>query len=358
MNQQKTEPKVTLVVVPRERFSFTIPSLENIYEMTDTPFELVYVDGGSPAPIRDYLKNQAQTKGFELIRTEHYLVPNVARNMGLKRVKTPYVVFVDNDIIISPEWLEKLLNCAETTDATIVGPLMCQYEPVHEEVHFAGGEAHTFTDIKGRKRLREKMYKQGQKVGRALPKLTQIETELCEFHCMLVRTEVFQKVGYLDEKMLNTKEHLDFCMTVRKQGGTVYFEPASIVTYVPGITPNWSDLQFYMLRWSDAWELGSLSHLRQKWQVAEDMYFRQKYKGLGWRRRKTLLQPIVNRLTFGIKNRLLHKLLMYGLFAPIEKVINNYLTSRYARQWLNPSSSLPDNPPPQSSVTIINQNLR
>ncbi|MFN9673614.1 MAG: glycosyltransferase family 2 protein, partial [Microcystis sp.] len=98
MNQDKTAPKVTLVVVPRERFSFTMTSLENIYEMTDIPFKLVYVDGGSPAPIRDYLKKQSQEKGFELIRTEHYLIPNVARNMGLQWVTTPYVVFVDNDV--------------------------------------------------------------------------------------------------------------------------------------------------------------------------------------------------------------------------------------------------------------------
>jgi glycosyltransferase involved in cell wall biosynthesis len=208
MNQDKTAPKVTLVVGPRERFSFTMTSLENIYEMTDIPFKLVYVDGGSPAPIRDYLKKQSQEKGFELIRTEHYLIPNVARNMGLQWVTTPYVVFVDNDVIVSPRWLTQLLDCAESTGATIVGPLTCQHEPVHEEVHFAGGEAHLFTDIKGRVRLREKMYKQGHKVEKLLPTLTRTETELCEFHCMLVRREIFEKLGYLDEKMLNTKEHL------------------------------------------------------------------------------------------------------------------------------------------------------
>ncbi len=346
------EPKVTLVVVPRERFSFTISSLENIYQNTDIPFKLVYVDGGSPTSIKDYLKSQAQEKGFDLIRTEHYLVPNVARNMGLKRVTTPYVVFVDNDVIVSQGWLTKLLDCAEATEATIVGPLMCQHEPVHEQIHFAGGEAHIFTDIKGRKRLREKMYKQGHKVEKMLPTLTRKETELCEFHCMLAKTEIFENVGYLDEKMLNTKEHVDFCMTVRKHGGTVYFEPESIVTYVTGITPNLSDLKFYMLRWSDAWELASLNRLRQKWNIAEDMYFLQKYKGLGWRRRKTLLQPIINSLTLGIKHRLLHKLLMYGLFAPIEKLMNHYLTDQYARQWLNNTNSDNDHPCENVSVSV------
>jgi len=69
------------------------------------------------------------------------------------------------------------------------------------------------------------------------------------------------------------------------------------------------------------------------------MYFRQKYKGLGWRRRKTILQPIINSLTFGIKNRLLNKLLMYGFFAPIERVINHYLTSQYAKKWFNTDDS-------------------
>jgi hypothetical protein len=86
------------------------------------------------------------------------------------------------------------------------------------------------------------------------------------------------------------------------------------------------------------------------------MYFHQKYKGLGWRRRKTILQPIINSLTFGIKNRLLNKLLMYGFFAPIEKIINNYLTRQYARQWLNQSSSLSDDSLSQVSTTVINQN--
>ncbi len=39
--------KVTIVVVPRERFSVTQRSLENVYAETDYPFTLVYVDGNS-----------------------------------------------------------------------------------------------------------------------------------------------------------------------------------------------------------------------------------------------------------------------------------------------------------------------
>lgn len=349
MNQSiSTDPKVTLVVVPRERFSYTIASLENIYATTKVPFKLIYVDGGSPTRIRDYLQEKAQEKNFELIRTEHYLVPNVARNMGLKRADTPYVVFVDNDVIVYQGWLKALLDCAETTNAAVVGPLMCQHEPVHEEIHFAAGEARIVTDVNGRRLLREKMYKQGHQTQKLRPSFTRTETELCEFHCMLARRDIFDKVGYFDEKMLNTKEHLDFCLLVRQQGETVYFEPDSLVTYVPGMTWDWSDIVYYMLRWSDAWELESLARLRQKWNLSESVYFQHKQKALGWRRRQTLLEPIINRLTFGIQHQFLHKLLMYGFFAPVEKVINRYLTAHYAQKWLNTTQETPYSMPSES----------
>ncbi|MBW4621275.1 MAG: glycosyltransferase [Cyanosarcina radialis HA8281-LM2] len=327
------EPQVTLVVTPRERFSYTKESLESIYEHTTLPFKLVYVDGNSPAEVQKYLAEQAKAKGFELIRTDYYLFPNQARNLGLARVDTPYVVFIDNDVIVSPQWLEALVRCADETGATVVGPLMCQFLPLHEEIHFAGGESHLVRDAKDRLRLREKMYKQGQAVADVRPQLQRSSTELAEFHCVLVRTEIFQAIGPFDETMLNTKEHLDFCMTVDRAGGTVYFEPDSIVTYVPTAPLKFTDLHFYMLRWSDAWELATLNRLREKWHLAEDGYFKHKYKALGWRRRDTILMPIIRRLTLGIRHNFLDKLLMYGCLAPLEKRLNRYLTERHAKKF-------------------------
>ncbi len=106
-------PRVTIVVVPRERFSCAAESLDSIYQHTTMPFELVYVDGGSPPSVQRYLQTQAREKGFQLLRTESFLSPNRARNLGLREVKTAYLVFIDNDVIVSPRWLETLIECAE-----------------------------------------------------------------------------------------------------------------------------------------------------------------------------------------------------------------------------------------------------
>lgn len=321
-----TEPIVTIVVVPRERFSYTQTSLESIYEHTQIPFKLVYVDGNSPPTVKSYLQTQGRIHDFQVIRTDYYLYPNQARNLGLSYVETPYVVFMDNDVVVTPGWLQALVECAETTEASVVGPLMGQHEPVHEEIHFAGGESHIWVDRKGRRRLREKMYDQGKSVALMRDRLQRQETELAEFHCVLVRKSVFEQVGVLDEQMLNTKEHLDFCMLVRQAGAKVYFEPKSLVTYVAGPPLQWSDLHYYMLRWSDDWTLKSLNRLREKWDLAEDAYFTTKYNKLGWRRKMTIIAPMIWKLTFGLYSPKLER-----LFMKFERFLNHWLCDRHAK---------------------------
>lgn len=323
-----TEPQVTIVVAPRERFSYTRESLESIYSHTQIPFKLVYVDGGSPDHIRRYLEAQARKQEFQLIRTDYYLSPNQARNMGLSHVNSKYVVFIDNDVVVTPGWLQPLINCAEETGTTVVSPLICQGKPVHEIVHCAGGESGVLLETEGertRRRMIEKIYKQGKLVADVQDSLQRQPTGLAEFHCMLVRTKIFEQIGLLDEALLNTKEHVDLCITVVQAGGSVYFEPASIVTYVPGATLDWTDLPFYMLRWSDAWELASLYRLRDKWNLTEDEYFRNRYKRVGWRRNMSIIKPLSRKLTFGQNSNLLEKILI-----PMDKVLNRYLTTRCA----------------------------
>lgn len=316
--------KVTLVVVPRERFSCTQTSLESLYNDTDIPFELIYVDGNSPKPIQQYLEAQASKRGFKLIRVDHYLSPNQARNLGLKHVKTPYVLFIDNDVVVSSGWLQALLTCAEETDAAVVGPLVCEGTPLHQQIHCAGGENHIITDLKSRRLLREKMYCQGKTVVDTRPQLKRTETELVEFHCMLVKTQIFAEVGHFDVGMLNTKEHLDFCMTVLATGKTVYFEPDSIVTYVPGPPLALSDVHFYMLRWSNDWTYWSLKYLQEKWNLAADgAYFKNRYRRLNWRRRTTLISPLAQKIGFGLANRVVGKLLTI-----VEQPLNHFVVSQ------------------------------
>lgn len=322
--------EVTLIVVPRERFSCTQKSLESIYENTKIPFKLIYIDGNSPKEVQRYLREKSQLHGFQIIRTDHYVPPNHARNLGLKHLDTRYAVFIDNDVVVSPGWLEALVNCANETHAAVVGPLMCQDEPLHKTVHFAGGESHIFIDMDGKRRLREKMYLHLKHVKDVQHCLRREPTELVEFHCMLVRTDFCKQLGGLDTNMLSTKEHMDFCMSVAANGQSIYFEPSSVVTYLPGPPQSLADVRFYMIRWSDAWARASLDHLQEKWNLTTSRYFENTYVRARSRRKETIVMPLCRYLSLGRKNRFLLKLLR-----GFEKYLNRYLTSRYARNYLN-----------------------
>lgn len=347
------KPKVTLVVGPRERFSYARQSLESIYADTEYPFDLVYVNVCSPKPIRKYLEQQAQEKSFTLLHTDYYISPNQARNVGLRYVlshtDSKYVVFIENDVVVKRGWLTRLVESAEATGAAVVGPLTCIGQPEHQVIHNAGGQSYIKVEEKedGRikRRIRQKAYLTGRAVADVPDELRLVRCDYVEFHCMLARTTIFEKTGVLDEGMLATREHIDFCFMVTEAGGSIYSDRLSVITTdTLGIASNktgleawfgsiqlpdfkWSDLPYFMLRWSHEWDRASLDHLRQKWNLAEDKYFKKRYKGLGSRRRELLIKPLVSRLTFGRDNPWLEKQLIF-----IEEQINHWLYHRYTRR--------------------------
>ena len=260
---------VTVAVVPRERFSMTRPALERMYEATAPPFRLIYVDGGSPRHIREYLEAQAKERGFKLIRTDHYLAPNEARNLAARAVGTKYVVFIDNDVLVTPGWLDALVTCAEETGAWAVGPLYCIGPPELESIHMAAGTCQVITES-GRRRLVDRHRLVGKRWVDVRDSLRREPVQMIEYHCMLLRMEALERVGPLDEALLSDREHHDLCMTIERAGGPIYFEPASVVTWMAPPPLAWSDLPFFLRRWSESWNRSSLEHFDRKWALDED----------------------------------------------------------------------------------------
>jgi GT2 family glycosyltransferase len=326
-----SQPLTTIVVVPRERFSGTQRSLESVFEHTTPPFKLVYVDGGSPNHVGRFLETQARAQGFTLIRTPYYLSPNQARNIGLREVDTKYVVFIDNDVVVTPGWLDELVKCAEETGAWAVGPLYCIGEPEAGFIHVAGGVAE-IREHDGRRFLHEEHRFTGRKVRDVRPTLRREPVGHAEFHCMLVKMAMFQRLGPFDEGLLSSREHVDFCLTVRQAGGEVYFEPESVVTHVPPPPFAWSDVPYFLTRWSEAWNRASLDHIRKKWNLSDDdphlIHQAEWLRAHRW----IALEP-----TLSVLRRVLGWRLSSGLqrhcFLPVEDVLTRWLVRRTARQW-------------------------
>lgn len=305
------DPQVTIVVSPRERFSTTRLSLESIYSCTEFPFRLVYIDGGSPGYVKRYLKTEAQEKGFTLIRTEHYLSVNESRNLAMRDVRSKYVVFVENDVVVTPGWLDSLVQCAEETDAWLVCPLYCEGDLEPLKIHHAWGEANIH-EKSGKRYYHFESPLSRMHLDEVRSELYRRPTGYVESHCYLMRREAYERIGPLDEAFLTYNDYVDICFTVREAGGSVYFEPGSVVLYYLPLHIKWSDLPFFILRWSDAWNNATFLHNAEKWNIClndptltrarEDLTaWRLKYSGLaspilryffGWRITTWMVRPI------------------------------------------------------------------
>ncbi len=259
-------PLATIVVVARERFSYAEHSLANIYEETTLPFKLVYVSGGTPAPIQGYLERESEQKGFRLISRDQYLSPNKARNLGLSEIDTKYVVFIDNDALVKPGWLDALVQCAEETGAWVVGPLYLIGEFERANVHMAGGFLQ-FKEKNGKRILYDEQYLFDAPLDDVRIPRERRPCDYMEFHCMLVRTDTFERLGPLDERLLSHHEHIDLCLAVRNAGGLIYLDPKAVTSYVPPPPCEWWDLPYYMLRWSEAWNVATVRHFNEKWGI-------------------------------------------------------------------------------------------
>jgi GT2 family glycosyltransferase len=255
---------VTIAFVFRERISQTIECLEYLIANTDYPYRLICVDSGSTQQISQELKRLSVKHSFTLVRSEEQLTPNESRNLALEMVKTPYVLFIDNDVLVGKNWLEPLVRCAEETGAWLVGPLYLESFRNKTRIHMVGGEVRNRDEV-GNPIFYEKHHLQKTELEGC--ELSRAKTELIEFHTVLMNMDAYRQIGPLDPNLLGSAEHADLSLQVAAAGKEIYIEPASVITYVIPDSLNPVDRDYFSLRWSVAWIEASGNHLSKKYGI-------------------------------------------------------------------------------------------
>ncbi len=264
-----SQARVTLAIVPRERFSMAVQSLENVLRHTRAPFELVYVDAGSPPSVQAEIAKRVHEAGGTLLRTDEDLSPNSARNRALLHVQTEYVVFMDNDVTVEEGWLGTLIACADATGAAVVGPLTLIDTASGISVHLVEGTIEIDKQSEPHRLIarHERMKASRESVTARQGELEPRRCDFAEFHTMLVRRSVLDEIGPLDEDLLSAAEHIDLGLSIAKVGHSVYSAPRAVTTYVAPRSLSLAERRFFMRRWGDERNESSLNRLAEKWQV-------------------------------------------------------------------------------------------
>jgi glycosyltransferase involved in cell wall biosynthesis len=263
-------PRVTIVMIARERHALTEATIECLVANTPKPYRLIYTDGQTPECLWQRLAVRSSEWNLELVRHDEPLWPQELRNRVLDSVTTDYVVFIDNDVQVAPGWLEKLVNCADETNAGIVGPLYMwgngQSKP---KIHMSSGSLeHTATP-------QGTVMTESHDLVDAYPEdvaaqLVRKPCDFVEFHCMMLSSEVLKKMGGLDASILNVHEHIDTALSVKQQGYAIYTEPAAQVNYLAYAPYVLDDVPIHRWRWAETPTETSIRNFCQKWQILDE----------------------------------------------------------------------------------------
>src|SRR5436190_5296032 len=201
--KSESRPQLTVVITTRERHQLTETMIDELVRNTRIPIRLLYVDTGDPDWLRSKIADRSNEWSLEVIRFDEHLWPTQARRRIVDLIDTKYAVFIDNDVLVRSGWLEKLVACAEETGAGIVGPLyLWGSDAQSDTIHMAGGDlAWERSDTNDNDvSLRADHRCIGAKLDQVM--LRREECDFVEFHCMLMRREVFRAPSIFDEAIV------------------------------------------------------------------------------------------------------------------------------------------------------------
>ena len=217
----KGSPKVSILIPNYEHLDDLENCLHSIFSKTTWPnYEIVIVENNSSSPelFSYYDKVQQEHENVRVVKWEGKFNFSAINNYGAGFCTGEYLLLLNNDTeVITPDWIQEMLMFAQRPDVGAVGAKL--YYPDNTIQHagvclgMGGVAAHYFqyTDKKNQGYMGRLLYPQD---------MTGVTGA-----CMLLRRDVWEKVGGLDEAWAVAFNDVDLCMRIRRAGFLIIWTP-------------------------------------------------------------------------------------------------------------------------------------
>ena len=217
-------PTVSIIIPVYNKHLFTFNCLRSLLDIgSELSFEIIVVDDCSVDETDEML---SQIGGIQVIRNpinEGYLH---SCNRGADVARGEYIVFLNNDTIVTRRWLEELYETFERyADAGLVGAKLVYPNGRLQE---AGGII--WNDATG--------CNYGRFDDPRKPQYNYArEVDYCSGACLMLRAQTFRSIGGFDRRYIPAYyEDTDLAFEVRSRGYKVYYQPRSQVVHFEGIS--------------------------------------------------------------------------------------------------------------------------
>src|SRR5690606_6611541 len=218
------QPEVSIVIPIHRKLPYTCACLAALAEHAGpTPFEVIVVDDASPDDSAAVL---ARVAGLRLLRNERNLGFVGSCNAGAAVARGRWLVFLNNDAMVTAGWLEAKLPTMDQLD----GPGLVGARLVYPDGRLQECGGLVFSDGSG--------WNYGRFGDPSDPRLAWArETDYCSGAAILIENALFRRLGGFDERYAPAYyEDTDLAFKVREAGLKVVVQPAATVIHHEGIT--------------------------------------------------------------------------------------------------------------------------
>ena len=247
--------KIAIIVLNWKQPKLTVDTISSLLKINHSSFdyEIVLIDNGSPDnSLKIFNRKYKNNKLIKILNTKTNL-GYVGNNFGINYAldnNFNFIVLLNNDVIVDPNFLEELLR--ESNNYDILGP----------KIYFASGfEFHKNRYQK--KDLGKVIWSMGglidwkniygsnisvDKVDHGQFNKINDNVDFISGCCLMASSGVFKTVGLLDKNYFMYLEDVDFCQRAKKSNLKLACIPQSIIWHInSGSSKSGSDLHDYFI---------------------------------------------------------------------------------------------------------------
>lgn len=234
--EQLTTVDLSVCVVTYQACEYLRACLRSLYDNTHRYlFEVIVVDNGSSDGVGEILADEFPTaRLIQNQRNEGYTAP---MNQALRAGRGRFLLQLNPDTIVLPEALDKLVAFLETQpEAGICGPKVLNKDRTLQ-LPCRRGEARPLAVIAYFSGLSRLFPNSRRLNGYLLTYLDENQTSEVagvSGSCMLIRRQVVEQIGYLDERFFAYQEDADYCSRARQAGWKVFYYPGAEIIHFGG----------------------------------------------------------------------------------------------------------------------------
>ena len=193
--------------------------------------EIIVADNGSTDHSIDILREKFPSVRILPFRENYGFAEGY--NRAIQQIETPYVLLLNDDVEVTPHWLQPLLEFMNHHPEVAACQPKILSETQRELFEYAGA-CGGFIDHLGYPYCRGRIFNHVEKDRGQYDQVCPIFWATGA--ALLVRTDVFRKEGGLDKRFFAHMEEIDFCWRLRSRNYGIYCIPQSTVYHVGGGT--------------------------------------------------------------------------------------------------------------------------